>query len=324
MEQCPTLAQYWAENKELATEYIKPRTASVYARDMERRVLPVLGETPITDIKKSNVRRLVKRLEDQGLSYSTITDHIAVLSRTLEVAVDDDIIRVNPAHGLRRRRPANSRPTARALTTGELADFLSRVPAGHYRRICAALAFTGMRLGEVSALTPMDIDLEKGIITVSRSVSPDIRGKLSEGTTKSGKVRAVPIIPAFLPYLLEAMEGVADNERIFIGPRGGTLDSSNLTRSINLRVWRDDVKKFPKGQPKLHLHDLRHTALTHLFYAGVPANVVQAVAGHSSLDVTMGYAQADIGAAKQAGELFGSYLEKSIPVNLGENHGGEK
>ncbi|MBR5950500.1 MAG: site-specific integrase [Actinomycetaceae bacterium] len=321
MQTYPTLSQYWTENKDLATASIKQRTASVYTYNVERRVLPVLGHMPISEIKKSNVRRLIKELESQGLSHSSISDHLSPLSRLLEVAVDDEIISVNPARNLRRRKPVKARPTSRALTTEELADFLSRVPAGHYRRICAALAFTGMRLGEVSALTPADIDLEKGIITVSRSVSPDIHGKLVEGTTKTGKTRAVPIIPAFRPYLLEAMDGVGDDERIFVGPRGGTLDSSNLARAINLRAWREEVKKFPKGEPKLHIHDLRHTVLTHLFYAGVPANVVQSVAGHSSLDVTMLYTQADIGAAKQAGDLFGVYLQKSIPDNLGENYG---
>lgn len=322
MGTCPTLSEYWQDNRDLAVNGVKARTALVYERAMEKRVLPVLGDKSLDKIRKSDIRRFLMILEQSGLAFSTQTDHVAVLSRLFEIAVDDDLIGMNPAHKLRRRRPKNVHPTSRALSLQELALFLDKVPSGPYRRICAALALTGGRLGEINALTPADVHLERNVIIIARSVSPDGHGKPVEGLTKSGKVRAVPILPQFRPVLIEAMEGKSLDERIFTGPFGGTLTSSNLIRAIGLREWRDEVKRFPRGEPPLHIHDLRHTALTLMFEAGVPANWVQAIAGHSSLDVTMLYTGANEKAAVKAGELFGGYLEKSIQLSLEENHGG--
>lgn len=315
----PTLKEFWVANRDLATDGVKPRTAAIYVRAMERRVLPVLGDRPLDVIRKSDVRRLLLGLERAGLSFSSQTDALAVLSRLFEVVVDDGLLVANPARGLRRRRPKDGMPTARALTPGELVAFLEHCPDA-YRPVVAALAFTGCRVGEAAALTPADVDLERGVIVVSRSLSPDVHGRLVEGETKSGRARAVPVLPQLRPFLVAALDGTGMDERVFVGPSGGALNSSNLSRGIRLREWRDEVKHFPAGEKPLRLHDLRHTALTLMFQAGVPANVVQAVAGHSSLAVTSLYTGANEAAAVAAGEAFGVFLEKSTEVTSGVSH----
>lgn len=128
----------------------------------------------------------------------------------------------------------------------------------------------------------------------------------------------MPILPQFRPTLEMAMRDKQPHDLIFTGPRGGALDSGNLSRSIGLRKWRDQVKVFPPGAPSLHIHDLRHTAATLMCSAGIPVTVVQDLLGHSSLAVTQLYARSNEAATRAAGELFGRYLAEFDTVEVAD------
>jgi integrase len=124
----------------------------------------------------------------------------------------------------------------------------------------------------------------------------------------------VPIAAPLLPVLSEAMAGTGEHDLLFPGLRGGYLNSKNLSRALHWHQIRDQVKTFPPGENPLHWHDLRHTAAVALFKAGVSAPDVQAILGHSSLQVTQLYADASGGS--QAGcsgavPVLGLPLEKS-------------
>ena len=309
-ESAVTLNEIFDEYRPVVLADVTARTAYVYQNAWNRRVADSLGTLPVVNITGLVIRMAWASWDG---SQSTKTDALAVTSKTLSVAVDAGLIRSNPARGLRlKRKPAKS-PAARALSPVELAEFIARTPQGHYRRIIQALAYTGCRLGEVAGLTLADVDLERGLIRIARSLSPDPSGKLVSGDTKSHRDRVVPILPQLVPVILEAGEGKSPHDLLFPGPRGGALDSGNLSRSIGLKLWREQIKTFAPGTPPLHLHDLRHTAATLLCRAGVPVNEVQAILGHSSLAVTQMYARANDEAALRAGVRFGAFLAGENP-----------
>lgn len=300
-----TLNEVFERYRLLVLADVTARTAYTYENAWRRRVAGSLGALPVAALTGLDVRLAFAAWDG---SQSTRTDALAVVSKTLSVAVDAGLIRSNPARGLRLKRKPGKSPAARALSPVELALFVELTPAGHYRRIVQALAYTGCRLGEVSALTRSDVDSERGLIRIARSLSPDPSGKLVLGSTKSHRERVVPILPQLSPVLAAASEGKNPHELLFTGPRGGALDSGNLTRSIGLHAWRDQVRVYPPGERQLHLHDLRHTALTLLCRAGVPVPDVQVIAGHASLATTQIYARGNEETAVRAGALFGSFL----------------
>lgn len=135
-----------------------------------------------------------------------------------------------------------------------------------------------------------DVDLSALVIRVSLTASPGMRGELLIGPTKGRRVRMVPIAAPLLPVVTEALEGKGEHDLVFPGPRGGWVNSKNLSRALNWHGFRDQVKTFAPGEPSLHWHDLRHTAAVALFNAGLSAPDVQAILGHSSLLVTQLYA----------------------------------
>ena len=133
------------------------------------------------------------------------------------------------------------------------------------------------------------------------------------GPTKPRRARYVPIIPQMRAVLDKAMEGKALSDLIFTGPRGGALDSSNLARSIGLIEWRDEVKTYPPGEDPLHLHDLRHTALTIMADAGATVLDIKAVAGRSTVKMTEHYARPGVAAAHRVGKKYSAALSSYVP-----------
>ncbi|WP_211490004.1 tyrosine-type recombinase/integrase, partial [Georgenia thermotolerans] len=103
------------------------------------------------------------------------------------------------------------------------------------------------------------------------------------------------------PDLDEAMTGKGPDDLLFSGPTGGRLVAANFRRAVDWATIRPAL-----ARPDLRVHDLRHTFATILFDAGASAPDVQAVLGHSSLQVTERYSRAREGVARRAGAVFDS------------------
>lgn len=177
------------------------------------------------------------------------------------------------------------------------------MPEGVYRRYIAALVYTGMRTGEATALRVGDVDFKRGVVRISRSLSPGKHGELIEQSPKSHKSREVPLIEVLRPYADEAACGKQAHELLLAGPDGGRLTNHNVRRAVDWEKLRSAI-----GRPDLRMHDLRHTFATILFDAGASAPDVQATLGHSSLQVTERYSRAREGVALRAGAVLDQAL----------------
>lgn len=275
------------------TEGLRAATTAAYERGWRLRVQPWLGHRKIESIGVNDVDDAITGWSG---SASTRNDALAVLSRLLEGAARAEIIGVNPVRLA--RRPRDERPSSfrsRALTLPEVSTMLDSVDEGPHRDYLAALVYTGMRAGEASALRVGDVDLAHGVIHVRRSFSPAGGGRVREQSPKSHKERTVPLPSALRSIIIRRVAGLGRNNLVFTGPNGGRLNTSNVRRAVD---W-DDLRN-RLDRPDLRIHDLRHTLATLLFDAGAAANDVQAILGHSSMQVTERYSRARSDAAVRA------------------------
>jgi integrase len=120
---------------------------------------------------------------------------------------------------------------------------------------------------------------------------------------------------------MEAAMGKGLHELLFPGPRGGYINSKNLSRAVGWFAIRDAIKQFAPDEAPLHWHDLRHTAAVMLFRAGLPAPDVQAILGHSSLAMTQVYANTRNDAAKRGAVALGDFYSQK---SMGQPEGGEQ
>lgn len=141
-------------------------------------------------------------------------------------------------------------------------------------------AFTGLRMGELLALRWGDVDFPREAIRVRRAFNP--HGGL--GTPKSGKIRAVPLVPEVaqtLARLSDREHFTAEDDFVFVNTIGNHLEASSLRQRYKDALVRAELRP-------LRFHDLRHTFGTlAVRVAEVPA--VQAWMGHSDIQTTMRY-----------------------------------
>jgi integrase len=145
---------------------------------------------------------------------------------------------------------------------------------------------TGMRLGELLALQPGDLDFNGGFIEVKRNFT---RGHLT--TTKSGKSRRVDMskeLSATLKtYLVERKKDTLKNgwgeppEWLFYSAEGRMIDGNNFRK----RVFSKVLEK--AGLRQIRIHDLRHTYATLRISKGDNILDVSKQLGHHSVKITL-------------------------------------
>jgi integrase len=314
----PTVGDLFERYWPVICNRISPGTARGYASAWRQRVRPSFEDVPIDQLTTLDVERAFALWSGKR---STKVDALSVLSQVCQVAIKGRLIPTNPCAGVDLPRLQDGDPAARALDIAEVQCLLRVLPsAGPYRRFVLAMLYTGCRLGEVAGLRVSDVDWESRTISVSRTASAGASGELVIGPTKGRRARLVPLPDPFVPVVVEASAKKGPHDWLFPGPRGGNLNSQNLSRALDWKNIRDQVKTFAPGEPSLHWHDLRHTALTLMFRAGLSAPDVQAVAGHSTLQVTQRYADTRRDAARRATETLSSFF---APLGLSSIEGGE-
>lgn len=275
-----TLAEYFAEWRFTyggrSSRGLRQGTLNDYARVIERDVIPLFGNVQLADIRMAHIKRYASGMAERGLANNTIRRNIAPLRALLATAVEDGLIRSNPAAGFRnvygkRRQDV---VTQRALSDEDLARLIDAAQP-EYRELLEFLAETGLRIGEAIELRWGDLDLAKGRAQVQRRW---YMGSVDAPKSRFG-IRSVPLTPE-RRELLAARAG-RDTELVFTTPRGDRIDSSNVLKRV-LRPAADAA-----GVPWATVHCLRHTCASRLFRAGWNAKQVQMMLGHHSPAFTL-------------------------------------
>lgn len=313
-----TVGMLFERYRDLILSRVAPGTGRGYLVAWRRRVAPSFALRSIADLTPLDIEA---EFAAWSGTRSTRIDALSVLSAICRVAVKGGYIAANPCLGVDVPRGREADPASRSLNVAEVSRLLNVLPSsGPYRRFVLTLLYTGCRLGEVAALRVSDVDLSASVIRVAQTASPGLHGELLIGPTKGRRVRMVPISAPLIPVVFEAMDGKLEHDLLFPGPRGGHINSKNLSRALDWHSIRDRVKTFAPGEPPLHWHDLRHTAAVALFNAGVSAPDVQAILGHSSLLVTQLYADTRADAARRGAAALSKYWDAQ---SNGQSRGGE-
>lgn len=316
-----TVAEFFELYREAVLANVRPHTASGYEVAWRCRVRESFGHRLLDSITTWEIEAVA---QTWPVKYSTKRDALACLSKIMRAASKAGLVKVNPCRGVELGRQSEGDPTGRALSRAEVGRLLALLPdSGVYRRFVVTLLFTGMRMGELAGLTVADCDLELGLIRVSKTASPGRTGERVVGPTKNGKTRLVPIAAQLRPVVEEACAGKAPDDLAFPGPMGGYLNSKNLSRALKWTQIREAIKRFPPGEPALHWHDLRHTALTNLALGGLVMPDLMAVAGHSSLQVTQRYLNTKADAAQRAASIQSDFYADFEVTPPRDSEGGE-
>lgn len=271
---------------------LSPTTIRNYKSQVEHTIRPRLGKVLLSRLTPKHLDDLYGVMKDGGSSAKSIRNIHAIISAALHQGVRWGWIRSSVADMAKPPRVPQRQVKAPAVDVVQqiIEEAEDRDPRLSPLLILAAM--TGMRRGELCALRWTDIDLEAGVIEVTRSLVV-VPGGLAEKSTKTDRARRVALDPVAVALLTEHREMCEEK----IAEAGGTLAEDAFVFSPFVEATTpfrpDNVTSFftrvrdAVDAPTVRLHDLRHFTATQLIAAGVDVRTVAERLGHSDASLTL-------------------------------------
>lgn len=282
---------------------LKPRTLAEYRRYLDRHLTPALGALPVRAVTEA-------RVSDwwEGMSAESANERAhsyQLLRAIMTTATKDKLVSANPcqidgAGTVRRAR------RIRIATLDELADLTAAMPDNMQLAVLLG-AWCAMRYGEIAELRRRDVDLEAGVVRVSRGVTWPSGQAATVGTPKSeAGVRDVAIPPHLLPVVRAHLDDHTERGRdalLFPAGNGQHLHPRTFGK-------RFDAAREAAGRPDLHFHDLRHTGAVLAAQSGATIADLMARLGHSTPRMAMHYQHAAAGRDAQIAAALSKLARK--------------
>lgn len=280
----PTFGEY--AQQWLADRPLKPRTREGYQHLLRRYLDPEFGELLVSDLTPALVRRWWAGLSPQHPTVNARS--YALLRAILSTAVTDELLASNPC----RVRAASNPPTKKEIRPASVAelDVLVQEMPGHLGAIVLLCAWCALRVGEVLELRRKDLDLDRGVVKVTRAVSW-VRGQPVVGTPKSAAgTREVSVPPHIVPSLRQHLEKhVRSGQDALLFPSMRD-QQRHMQPTVLHTAWRK--ARAAAGREDLRIHDLRHTGATMAAMTGATLAELQARLGHSTVAAALRYQHA--------------------------------
>lgn len=289
-----SLSTVKGQMRTLADFFGKKKLKAIRYSDLERFRDERLN-TPVTFKRKTTEGEVTS---SRPRSVATVNRELALLRKILNTAKRDGLILDNPfSRGTGVISVASEVARDRVLTHAEEAALLAACAMkdkqgredryAHLLPVIVTAIETAMRLAEILGLERRDVDLEGGVICVRSENS------------KTMKTRIVPVTLRLRAELEKVMAQLPDSpgQRLF------------PVSCIRKGFWAICRKA---GLHGLRFHDLRHTGITRLIAAGVPAPEVMKISGHSQVSTFLRYLNPKGEAMKRAADLLAAFNESQL------------
>ena len=150
------------------SDFIRENTKIYYATVYKKHISPILGKVSLQNITQLQISELIKTLKKQGYQYETQNKVKLLLVDMFNKAMIDEFVRRNPAKSVSVYRDKDVEK--HVLTIEEQMDFFNCCKGTFYDNFFVVALQTGMRIGELAALRWSDIDWNKNVIHVTRTL----------------------------------------------------------------------------------------------------------------------------------------------------------
>ena len=280
---------------------VRPNTLREYTHIYNKNISPILGNRNINSLVKADIQQLIKKVNDDGYLYERQNKVKVILTDMFARAIEDDLMIKNPAKGVRLHQDKIS--SARALTIGEQDVFFEFCKNTFYDNLFNVAVNTGLRPGELFALTIKDINFEQKYIDVNKTLvyqkylDDECKTFHLEPPKTKQSYRHVPINSTCIDYLKRQVElkEIVSSRRpkmqtdyLFVTRFNTPLNSVIYSDAIRSVIRRINETRNPKNQFDFFSgHTFRHTFATRCLEAGIQPKVVQSYLGHATLKMTM-------------------------------------
>ena len=269
---------FWQLYKEDMAQRLRENTLYTKNYIVEMRILPYFGKRKMCDITAADIRQWQNNLMKQNYSPTYLKSIHNQLSAIFNYAVRYYDLPRNPCA----QAGSIGKKDAKEMqfwTQEEFDSFLEAVkdkPLSYYAFL--TMYWTGVRLGELLALTPGDFDMENKTLRITKSYQR-IAGKDVITEPKTPKGKRVITLPDFLvselTEYIEKLYGIIKDDRMF-----------GVTKSYLEKEMVRGVRK--SGVKKIRLHDIRHSHASLLISKlGAQPRLVADRLGHEKIQTTL-------------------------------------
>lgn len=307
------VALWWESYKNT----IKPNSQQSMEGIVRLHILPVFGDYKLDKLTTPIIQQQVNKWADKAnkgekgayANYSFLNN---INRRILQYGVTMQAIQHNPARDvIIPRKQQNKEHKVKFFSNQELKqflDYLDNLDLSSYENLFdyvlyKTLLASGCRIGEALALEWSDIDLKKGIISISKTLN-----RYQETNTPKSKagLREVDIDTATVTLLKEYKKR-QQIQAWQLGRSESIVFTPFTTKYAYACLLRKRLQGHFKtaGVPDISFHGFRHTHATIMLYAGIEAKDLQYRLGHSNISMTLNtYVHATKEGAKKAVSIF--------------------
>lgn len=264
---------------------------NTYFRHIETlRRLKDIYNTPLQKANDMQIRAFL--LKEQTYSQSTIDKEFRLLNKTFNEAIKKGIITKSPMIDVKKPKTAQKHEKTRALTIEEqnkLFSVLLNQDIKYSHQLLLSM-LTGMRMGEINALTIKDINLTFKWISVNKTITRGQKGEAMMGDTAKTEAgtRYIPITKDVLQVLNEIIQVADNNTLLFTKNNDGKtlLNTSEVNNAFQRALKKYNIID-SSISGKVTCHSLRHTYATRCIESGMQPNTLKKLLGHEDIETTL-------------------------------------
>ena len=280
---------------------VKPNTLTNYNFVKNLLSKEAFSEKRISQVKTSDAKLFLIKLQVDGRRHSTIKSVRGVLRLAFQMAVDDDVLHKNPFGFELATVVVNDSVTREAVTREQMRKFLKFVHDDNvyckYYEVVYILFHTGLRISEFCGLTLRDVDLENKVLNIDHQLqrTSDMR-LIVESTKTNAGTRKIPMtddVARCFRGIIEdreppRYEKVIDGYTgfLFVDKDCNPLVAMHWEHRFNHMVKRyNDIYRVQ--MPNITPHVCRHTYCSNMAKSGMNPKTLQYLMGHSDIGVTL-------------------------------------
>ena len=281
---------------------IKQSSLKLYRYTYEKYISPELGKAPLSKITKISIQDLINNLNENGYSWATQDKVKRILNDMFGRAIEDDFCIKNPVRGI---RLLGDKGHYKVLTKEEQSMFFETAAGTFYENLFVVAVNTGLRPGELFALTKHDIDFIEKVIRVRNNLvymkydGEETKNFHWETPKTKSSIRDVPINKICEEYLRKQLvlknklkirfpNDSEFSEVIFVSNRNNPLNSAIYDQAIHKIINERNLLLDPVEELEpFGGHTFRHTFATRCIESGVKPKTLQSYLGHATLEMTM-------------------------------------
>lgn len=275
------LLEIWLERYMKHT--IKIRIYNRYKSICELHLIKDLGDYELVELKHNVLQDFLLEMINNKYSTNTIKGIVSVLKQALRLAVTLEFIDKEYCSSL--KLPTNEEKEISVFTKKEqqiIESFCLNHKRKNYIGIVICL-YTGIRLGELLALTWDDIDFNSNLLTINKtsySVKIDGKSQIVVDKPKTKKSNRIIPLPNQLIKLLKAIKKESNSKYVITTRSLGMVDNRSYQRTFKyiLKINNITYRNF---------HSLRHTFATNAIELGMDVKTLAEILGHTNAMITL-------------------------------------